>query len=138
MTPHRPLFPTMVTTLALLVVASCQVYGLRLDGELASGAGSAGASAASARAVGSGELSVRILAPTDGDIFETPDILLVGEAAAGTVISVNDALTIADIQGDFAVPLHLEVGTNLLEIVASNGTGDQVSATLVVSFLPPA
>jgi hypothetical protein len=136
MTPKVLPALAMLTLLAL-VLSGCDSLDLTGAGVSISGQEPAVTEAAPPLILGSGELTLRLLAPHDGEIFETADILVIGEARPGMVVSVNDSLAVADAEGEFAIPIRLEPGTNLLELIASNEAGDQISTTLVVSFLPP-
>jgi hypothetical protein len=134
MTRRQFLLVTAMMGFIATTTVGCQTAGTA--GQPTFSAPPAAPDSASAIILASSELTVRLLAPSDGAIFDTPDILVVGETSPGVVVSVNDAVAIADAQGDFALALHLEEGTNLLEFVASNESGDQVSVTLAVSYLP--
>lgn len=134
MTRRRFLLVTAMMGFFAATTVGCQTAGTA--GQPPTSSPPAAPDSASAIILASGELSVRLLTPSDGAIFDTPDIVVVGETSPGVVVSVNDAVAIADAQGDFALALHLEEGTNLLEFVASNESGDQVSITLAVSYLP--
>ncbi len=137
MTPKRTWFAVSSLTILALLSSGCNSLDLTGLGLITPAPEAAASEALPPLDLGSGELSVRLLAPHDGEIFEAADILVIGEARPGLVLSVNDSLAVADAQGKFSIPIHLEQGTNLLEIIASNEVGDQISASLVVSYLPP-
>lgn len=134
MTRRQFLLVTAMMGFIATTPVGCQTAGTA--GQRTYRATPAAPDSASAIILASSKLSVRLLTPSDGALFDTPDILVVGETSPGVVVSVNDAVAIADAQGDFALALHLEEGTNLLEFAASNESGDQVSVTLAVSYLP--
>jgi hypothetical protein len=137
MAPRRTRFVIAALMLLALVSSGCNSLDLSGLGAATPGPDAAATEVLPPLQMGSGDLAVRLLAPHDGEIFEAADILVIGEARPGIVLSVNDSLAVADAQGKFSIPIHLEEGTNLLEIIASNEGGDQISATLVVSYLPP-
>jgi hypothetical protein len=61
---------------------------------------------------------------------------MTGSAPAGTVISVNDLILIVGIDGQFTATVPLEEGLNLIEVVASNEKGNELSALLTVTYEP--
>ena len=52
------------------------------------------------------------------------------------VVTVNDTLVEPNIDGRFSLNVDLEVGPNIIEVVASVASGDQEDLVLVVIYLP--
>ena len=84
----------------------------------------------------SGELSIRVISPLDEAVFDSPEVDVIGTAPAGTVVSVNDEIVLVGDDGEFKVTLSLEEGPNLIEIVASDINGNEVTHLLTVVFEP--
>lgn len=60
-----------------------------------------------------------------------------GKAPSGTVISINDEIAVVDQSQEFSSWLSLEDGPNLIEIVASDADGNEVSFMLTVTYNTP-
>jgi hypothetical protein len=61
---------------------------------------------------------------------------LQGQAPPGTVISINEQFAVVDESQAFAFPLALEEGPNLVEIVASNASGQEAVFEIVLIYDP--
>lgn len=66
----------------------------------------------------------------------TASFTLSGQAPAGSVVSVNNDFIVVGSNRVFTFPITLEEGPNLVEVVASNAQGQQVSAEIVVVYDP--
>ena len=84
----------------------------------------------------SGELSILVISPLDEAVLDSPEVDVIGTAPAGTVVSVNDEIVLVGDDGEFKVTLSLEEGPNLIEIVASDINGNEVTHLLTVVFEP--
>ena len=84
----------------------------------------------------SGELYIQLLSPLDEAVLNTPEVDVTGTAPAGTVISVNEEIVLVGGDGSFKVTLPLEEGPNLIEIVASDINGGEVTQLLTVMYEP--
>ena len=84
----------------------------------------------------SGELSIQVISPLDEEILNTPEVVVIGTAPAGTVISINEEIILAGGDGSFRVTLSLEEGPNLIEIVASDINGSEATQLLTVMYEP--
>lgn len=81
-------------------------------------------------------LWLQILAPLDEAVVSTPQVDVTGSAPAGTVVSINEQILIVDADLQFRTSVILEEGPNLIEIVASDENGHEVSALLTVIYEP--
>lgn len=81
-------------------------------------------------------LWLQILAPLDEAVVNTSQVDVIGSAPAGAVISVDDQILIVGVDQQFSVTVTLEEGSNLIEIVASDETGNETSALLTVTYEP--
>ena len=80
----------------------------------------------------SGPLTVQIFSDSDVEVSALK-YLVSGRAPAGTVLSINDEITVVDQSQAFAVWVPLDEYQNLIEIVASDDAGDEVSFMLTVT-----
>ncbi len=72
----------------------------------------------------------------DGDSVHTSPILVIGQTAPNAVVSINDAVGLAGPDGRFALSVPLELGPNVLEVIASRSSGDQTFAILTILYQP--
>lgn len=79
---------------------------------------------------------LRLLSPQDGEVVNTPSIRLRGFAPPESVITINDEIFLVGPEGEFEIPLTLEEGPNVIEIVASDLLGNEESIVLVVTYQP--
>ena len=83
-----------------------------------------------------GTLTLQVLAPQDDAVVNVPQLDVIGLAPAGTVVSVNDDILIVGADGQFKSTLSLDEGPNLVEIVASDESGNEASQILTVTYEP--
>ena len=69
-------------------------------------------------------------------IVAEASITIVGRTRIDAVVSVNDVFAEVDEDGRFRVPMELEEGPNIIEVVASVGTGLELVEILVVIYSP--
>ena len=81
-------------------------------------------------------LWVTILSPQENSTVNTAQITLVGQAAPGTVITFNDEIVVVDQTGEFSVMLSLTEGPNLIEIVASDMEGNEITGEWIATYDP--
>ncbi len=84
----------------------------------------------------SGPVSLEVLSPLDGAVVNTPQIEVSGMASAGAVVTVNDNILLVGADGQFKTILALDEGPNLIEIIASNDTGNETSVEITVTYEP--
>ena len=78
-----------------------------------------------------------ITSPVEAEsISELATLTVAGRTRVDAVVSVNDVITAPDDEGRFAVELALEVGPNVIEVVASVESGEELSEVLAVIYLP--
>ncbi len=76
----------------------------------------------------------------DGDslvVVSTQTITIVGRTRVDAAVTVQDSFVDVDEEGTFELEIVLEEGPNLVEVVSSTGTGDELAAILIVSYEPP-
>ena len=118
---------------AVLIFGGTLVWALWLG---ACATGTAAPSEAAPIILNSGPLRVTITAPPDEAVVNSPQVDIVGQAPAETVISIGDTITVVEASGQFSIPVPLQEGPNELEIVASDPTGNQAATMLVVTYEP--
>lgn len=74
--------------------------------------------------------------PHDGETLHVSPVLVIGQTSPGAVVSVNDAVSIANPQGRFSLAVPLQEGPNVLEVIASDSAGEQVFVILTVLYQP--
>ena len=79
---------------------------------------------------------LQVLSPQDEDTVNTPQVDVIGSAPAGTVISINDDILIVGADAKFKSTQILDEGLNLIEIVASDDSGNETSLELTVTYEP--
>ena len=86
--------------------------------------------------VSNNDLWLRILSPAEAAIVDIPQVEVTGEALAETILSINDEILLVPADGVFHQMISLEEGANLIEFVASNYNGDEVTLSLIVYYEP--
>lgn len=80
---------------------------------------------------------LHIIEPVAEETLTTnPTLLVSGRTRVDAVVSVNDTFVEPDINGLFSTELTLDDGPNIVEVVASISTGEQLSTVLVVIYEP--
>jgi len=80
-------------------------------------------------------LFLQLVDPAEEDVevpFGTAQLTVRGVTLPGAVVSVDGDLAVADDQGGFVDLIPLDEGANEIEVVASDGQGNQVTTTLFV------
>lgn len=81
-------------------------------------------------------LQLIVDSPKEGDVISTSEVKVSGRTAPGAVVSVNDTFTIADEKGQFSLTPVFEPGLQLIEVEASNISGEDEVVTLSVDIQP--
>lgn len=84
----------------------------------------------------SGPLSLRVVSPQDGAMVNTPQIQVSGFASPGEVVTVNDSIIVVGADGQFQTTVSLDQGPNLIEVIASNNSGNETNVELTVTYQP--
>ncbi len=79
---------------------------------------------------------ITVDSPREGETVRATPLTVRGQTTPGAVVSANDAVAIADAQGRFELTVPLDPGPNVLEIIASKTTGEQVFAILTILYQP--
>jgi hypothetical protein len=86
--------------------------------------------------VTSGSLWLQVLSPQDEAVINTPQVDVIGAAPAGTVVSINEEILIVGDDQQFKITVSLDEGPNLIEILASDENGNEMSLFLTVTYEP--
>jgi hypothetical protein len=81
------------------------------------------------------ELKLTVTEPPDNSIVGTSEIEIKGITSPGAVISANSEFDTADNQGNFAITVSLDEGPNVVELVASDASGNEVTLSITVSYV---
>jgi hypothetical protein len=84
----------------------------------------------------SGSLTVKILEPQDGVAVSTSVVTVKGQAPPETVVTVNDDILLVEADGKFESDVALDEGPNVIEIVASDLEGNEVTFIVTVTYEP--
>jgi len=79
-------------------------------------------------------LSLAITQPADEAIVNASRIMVSGKTVPDAVVSINGTIANLDYQGLFNGEINLDVGPNIIEVVASDFYGNQQSAILTVIY----
>jgi len=80
-------------------------------------------------------VKLTVTQPADNIIVDTDRIEVKGTTGPGAVVSANSEFTTADSQGNFAIVVTLDEGPNIIEVVASDASGNEANLTLTVSYV---
>ncbi|MCH8893278.1 MAG: hypothetical protein J4N75_07525 [Chloroflexi bacterium] len=84
-----------------------------------------------------GELFLQLISPSETEVFTDVDSLSVaGRTRVDAVVTINDAIVEPDIDGEFSLDVPLEEGPNIIEVVVSVASGEQLDLVLVAIYLP--
>ena len=81
----------------------------------------------------SGELFIEVLSPSDGSIVSTRSVVIAGQTSANAVVLVGDGVAQAGPDGMFSVQVSLDVGPNVVVIMAADDTGTMEAVLMVYS-----
>ncbi len=82
-------------------------------------------------------LRLKILSPEPDAVVNVPQVNVTGQGTPGAVVTLNEAILIIDATGAFSVTLPLVEGPNLIEIEASDASGNGTYLELTVTYEPP-
>ena len=80
---------------------------------------------------------LHIVEPVEAEtLTANPTLLVSGRTRVDAVVTVNDTFVDPDIDGIFSAEIPLEEGPNIIEVVVSIATGEELSTVLVVIYEP--
>jgi len=81
------------------------------------------------------QLKLTVTQPADNIIVDTDRIEVKGTTGPGAVVSANNEFATADSQGNFTIAVMLDEGPNIIEVVASDASGNEANFTLTVGYV---
>lgn len=81
-------------------------------------------------------LALKVTTPQDESTVNAASVAVAGQTIVGAVVSVNGNLVDVDANGKFQTTVQLDEGPNIIEVVASDVTGNELSAILRVIYEP--
>jgi len=79
---------------------------------------------------------ISLTTPRDGETTNTSPLLVSGVTAPNAIVSVNDAVGVANGEGRFDLMAPLQAGPNVLEVIASQPNGQQAFIIVTVMYQP--
>ncbi len=76
-----------------------------------------------AESQGASEIPLTINSPADRSSVTTPNIIVSGHTVANAEVEVNDVSLRADGQGNFSTSFLLDVGDNVISVIANDANG---------------
>ena len=67
-------------------------------------------------------------------MVSTASITLRGRTGPGAVVSADSEITVADSRGEFALLINIMEGPNVIQVIASDASGNTVTANLIVIY----
>ena len=84
-----------------------------------------------------GELFLQLISPPETEVFtDSGTLSVVGRTRVDAVVTINDTIVEPDIDGEFSLDVPLEEGPNIIEVVVSVASGEQMDLVLVAIYLP--
>ena len=81
------------------------------------------------------ELLLEVTSPQDNSVVTSAAIPAVGRTSPDATVSVNGRLVEIDLSGNFQTLLTLEEGINLIEVIASDLSGEVLTRVLTVIYI---
>jgi hypothetical protein len=82
----------------------------------------------------SGLLWVKILSPLDNSTVNTAEVVIQGSAPVDTVLTINDEIVLVGSDQKFAAKISLDEGINVIEVLASDISGNEVFIPLTIFY----
>ena len=84
-----------------------------------------------------GDLFLQLVEPAETEVFtDVGSLTVVGRTRVDAVVTINDTMVEPNIDGEFSLDVPLEEGPNIIEVVVSVASGEQMDLVLVVIYLP--
>ena len=84
-----------------------------------------------------GALFLEISSPPEAEtVVLAPELTVAGRTRSDAAITINDLVVSPDLNGRFSADLTLEPGTNIIEVVVSVASGEQLDEVLAVIYTP--
>lgn len=84
-----------------------------------------------------GDFFLQLVSPAELEtITDVGTLAVVGRTRVDAVVTIDDTIVEPDIDGEFSLEVSLEEGPNIIEVVASVASGEQMDLVLVAIYLP--
>ena len=84
-----------------------------------------------------GEMFLQLVSPPETEVFtDVGSLTVAGRTRVDAVVTIDDTIVEPNIDGEFSLDVALEEGPNIIEVVASVASGEQMDLVLVVIYLP--
>ncbi len=84
-----------------------------------------------------GELFLQLVEPTEAEVFTNVGSMdVAGRTRVDAMVTINDTIVEPNIDGEFSLSMVLEEGPNIIEVVASIASGEQMDLVLVAVYVP--
>jgi hypothetical protein len=77
-----------------------------------------------------------VLSPLDNTVVKTPEIPVTGMVSPNATVTINGTRINVDADGTFTTTLILQEGPSLIEVLASNLSGEKKHQILSVIYIP--
>ena len=82
------------------------------------------------------DFQIALDTPHDGDTTNASPLQVTGLTVPNAVVSVNDVVGVANGEGRFSLTVPLQVGPNVLEVIASQPNGQEAFVIVTVLYQP--
>ena len=83
------------------------------------------------------ELFLQLVEPAETEVFTNVAAMVVtGRTRIDAMVTINDTVVEPNIDGEFSLDMDLEEGPNIIEIVSSVASGQQMDLVLVAIYVP--
>jgi hypothetical protein len=84
-----------------------------------------------------GDFFLQLVSPAELEVFTDADTLtVIGRTRVDAVVTINDDIVEPNIDGEFSLEVPLGLGPNIIEVVASVASGEQMDLVIVAIYLP--
>ena len=80
-------------------------------------------------------IPLKVIEPTDEAEINTDTIAVKGQTLPGAAVSVNEAVSITDSEGNFTITISLEPGPNAIDVIATDDSGKQGEVLILVNVI---
>ena len=76
-------------------------------------------------------MTLQVTEPADAATITTDTVTVKGQTKTGATVSINDQVGTADDQGKFSLPINVEAGPYAIDVIATDGSGNQGEVLLM-------
>ena len=80
---------------------------------------------------------MQLVEPAEVEVFtDVGSMTVAGRTRVDAIVTINDTMVEPNIDGEFSLDMALEEGPNIIEVVASVASGEQMDLVLVAIYVP--